>query len=179
MILGVRSHCFALPSHPAIARTAPTCGICLLYGPWNANILPTWHRTWHVWEKTHRRPCDYHLMFVQPLPFSMVAASNQSSKFKNWYFQSLSINYPFGGCSCCLISAFNVPASLNASSDPMSSDYSRYKWASVLSRAMSSGNLFQTHTAWDLAKNYSLEKKLMSYPPILMTLTYLKRQTAL
>ena len=31
--------------------------------------------------KTHQRPCDYHLlMFVQPLPFSMVATSNQSSK---------------------------------------------------------------------------------------------------
>ena len=43
--------------------------------------LPACHRTWHVWEKTHQRPCDYHLlMFVQPLPFSMVATSNQSSK---------------------------------------------------------------------------------------------------
>ena len=32
-------------------------------------------------KKTHQRPCDYHLlMFVQPLPFSMVATSNQSSK---------------------------------------------------------------------------------------------------
>ena len=42
--------------------------------------------------------------------------------FKNWYFQPFSTNYPVGGCSCCLISTFNVPASLNAGSDPTSSD---------------------------------------------------------
>ena len=128
------------------------CGICLLYRAWNAHILPTWHRTWHVWKKTHQRPCHYHflrlfdhcLFLLLPLQIKVL---NQNP-FKNWCFRSFSIYYPLGvvgGCSCCLISAFNVPASLNASSDPMSSNYSRYKWASVFSRAVSSGNLVQTH----------------------------------
>lgn len=38
-------------STPPLFCPSFPCGVCLLYGAWNAHILPTCHRTWHVWKK--------------------------------------------------------------------------------------------------------------------------------